>query len=143
MVLYSLAPFTILIVFNVLMLVHVYQSHRRILGTNKTSNSYTTQEDNETNSKKITTTARSPKKSLNQTIIASTLLFIVMTLPTVISSLLWYSWSKTELGNFLINLFDDLTFTYHGLNFFILAIFNRKFRSQIIEITKSIFTTFR
>lgn len=61
-------------------------------------------------------------------------MFIVMTLPTAISSFFFVEWYQTDIGNFLINLFDDLSFTYHGLNFFILILFNKRFRGYVKKI---------
>lgn len=60
-------------------------------------------------------------------------MFIVMTLPIATASFFFVEWVQTEMGNLLINLFDDLSFTYHGFFFFILVIFNKKFRNHFLK----------
>lgn len=121
LVTYSLAPFAFLITINSLMLFHVYRSSKRLKSQTPIISL----------ARKSSVISSSPKQSLNKTIIISTIMFIVMTLPTAISSIYFTEWVQTDEGNLLINLFDDLSFTYHGFNFFILTSFNRKFREML------------
>lgn len=102
------------------MIFHVYRSAKRV---SQTSVSLAM--------RKASISSHTPhKKSLNKTLIVSTITFIILTLPTAIASFYFVDWIQTEEGNLLINLFDDLSFTYHGCNFFILTIMNRKFREM-------------
>lgn len=120
-------PFACLIVTNSLMISHVYKSARRVHNRILKSNSSTATLGSTNKQSK----SDSSKNSLNKTIIASTIMFIIMTLPTAISSFFYAEWNKSDEGKLLINLFDDLSLTYHGCNFFILTIFNRKFRGYL------------
>lgn len=118
--LYSLVPFTVLTIFNILMLMHIYKKSRRLKVT--------------TDAKNSSVPARTRTKSPNKTVVATTILFILLTLPTAIVSILYNNLFTTDYGKFIVNFADDLSFTYHGMNLLILAVFNRKFRTTLVEM---------
>ena len=67
------------------------------------------------------------------------MLFIVLTLPGAIMSGYFYpQLSKSELGGLLFTLCDDITFSYHSLNFFVLLFTNTKFNSELKELFSTI-----
>ena len=68
------------------------------------------------------------------------MLFIVLTLPGAIVSGYYYpELSQSDLGVLLLVLFDDITFSYHSLNFFVLLFTNTKFNSELKELFPAIF----
>ena len=68
------------------------------------------------------------------------MLFIVLTLPGAIISGYYYpELSQSDLGVLLLTLCDDITFSYHSLNFFVLLFTNTKFKSELKDLFPVIF----
>ena len=76
----------------------------------------------------------SKNESMNRTIITVTMLFLVVTLPTAYVSFFFADMIKTDLGYFLIVLFNCVTFSYHGLYFFLLLLSNNKFKREFFKL---------
>ena len=110
---YSLIPFTLLAIFNISL---IYELTKR--------------ENNST----LTSSAQSKanKRALTLTCISFNILFIVMTLPNALVSSFLYNniYNLGDLGNFVIIFCDCLAFTFHGLNFLLLLITNKRFKSE-------------
>lgn len=104
--LYSYIPFVLLAINNML-LIYSIQTHKKKSGAQ-----------------------RQKKKSMNNTIIFITILFIVMTLPSSIASIYFDQLIISSVGSVILIALDALTFSYHGLNFFVLLYTNQKFRND-------------
>nr|QVK45794.1 G protein-coupled receptor [Proales similis] len=73
-------------------------------------------------------------KFLNRMVLFLTALFIAMTLPSAVVSFFYGELYRTPLGNAVVNFIGALTFSYHGLNFFILIASNKRFREQMVQL---------
>lgn len=69
-------------------------------------------------------------KSLTKTIIKTCLLFVLMTLPNAVVSLMYTYLANSELGFLIIRIGDLLSFTFHGFNLFINLYLNKRFRQK-------------
>ncbi|CAF1038529.1 unnamed protein product [Brachionus calyciflorus] len=108
--LYSLAPITILVISNILLISHLYTTRR--------SNGVSVQNDKKKNK----------QDQMTKTIIFMTLLFAVITLSSTV--IMWTFTFFTDYGAFLFRLTDVFCFGYHGLNFIVFYISNNRFRSE-------------
>lgn len=134
--LYSIIPYSILITSSILLLNHVYRSSKRVAHVNMPmpKPSSTT---NASHIKKVSWKTKSENK-FNKAIVVSTIIYILMTLPSAIATFYIHQWWGTDMGNLLINICDDLTLSYHGYVFFVIYVINnRRFRRQL----KQIYTT--
>jgi hypothetical protein len=130
---YSLVPYGILIISNILLLNHVYRSSKRVATRNipTTSTNIVTKTKTLCTIKKDSRMSR-PKKKFNKAIVVSTIIYILMTLPSAIASFYFNQWWGTPVGDLLINICDDLSLTYHGYLYFVIYIvINRRFRGQL------------
>lgn len=116
---YSALPIGLLIFVNSLLFYRVYQARRvsHMALENPTLQS---------------------NRSINRTIVVSTLIFIVMTLPTAISSILYSYLAQKEFVFFSVRLFDTFSFTFHAFYFLILYR-NKKFKKKLIKSFKKCF----
>ena len=65
------------------------------------------------------------------------MLFIILTFPgAIISGYFFIDLIQTDVGSMLLILFDDITFSYHALNFFMLIYTNRKFYAELKFVLK-------
>ena len=65
------------------------------------------------------------------------MLFIIVTLPgAIISGYYFLELSKTDVGSTILVLADEITFSYNGLNFFILLGTNTKFCAELKNLMK-------
>lgn len=71
---------------------------------------------------------------MNKTIITMTIMFLAVTLPTAYASFFFADMIQTDLGYFLIVLFNCITFSYHGLYFFLLIFSNNKFKREVLKL---------
>ena len=76
----------------------------------------------------------SKNESMNKTIITMTIMFLAVTLPTASASFFFADMIQTDLGYFLIVLFNCITFSYHGLYFFLLIFSNNKFKREVLRL---------
>ena len=67
---------------------------------------------------------------MNKTVIFITILFIAMTLPCSIASIYFDQLIISSVGSVVLIALDALTFSYHGLNFFVLLYTNQKFKND-------------
>lgn len=74
------------------------------------------------------------KKSLSFTVLIITTVFIVLTLPNNILNAFFLPLFDTEYGYNIFFLTDCLAFTYHGFNFLLLLITNKRFYAEFKEI---------
>ena len=61
-------------------------------------------------------------------------MFLAVTLPTAYASFFFADMIQTDLGYFLIVLFNCITFSYHGLYFFLLIFSNNKFKREVLKL---------
>lgn len=69
-------------------------------------------------------------KNLTKTIITTCLVFVLMTLPNAIVSLMYTFLANSDLGFLIIRIGDLLSFSFHGFNLFINLYVNKKFRRK-------------
>ncbi|CAF0846824.1 unnamed protein product [Brachionus calyciflorus] len=117
---YSLAPFAILGLANLLLITHLYT-------TRKPHSGQSAQNDKKKNK----------QDQMTKTIIYMTLLFIGITLPNATTTFFFNKLIITDYGSFLIRLFDMFSFSYHGLNFIVFYISNNRFRSEFKKLFSS------
>ena len=116
-ILYSFLPFLMLAITNILLILFLYKlSHVSTLQLNASK------------AKK--------QKSLNITVISLTLIFIVMTSPSALCSIYFEKWIGTQLGAVFITLSDCICFSYHGLNFALLFVSNKKFLREVVNLVR-------
>ena len=63
-----------------------------------------------------------------------TLMYIIMTIPGTLVSIYYGFLIQTDWGTFLLFLGDSIDNSYHGLNFIILLITNKKFLNEAKNI---------
>jgi len=79
-------------------------------------------------------TKNSKNESMNKTIITMTIMFLAVTLPTAYASFFFADMIQSDMGYFLIVLFNCITFSYHGLYFFLLMFSNNKFKREVLKL---------
>lgn len=106
---YSIVPFLILVVVNSLLIYHSLNlSSRKALVRSKNR--------------------RAKHRTMTFTIVILTCMFICCTFPYAIATGYWFlELSTTRSGITVINFFSILSFSYHGLNFVVFFLTNRKF----------------
>jgi hypothetical protein len=83
---------------------------------------------------KSSSTKNSKNESMNKTIITMTIMFLAVTLPTAYASFFFADMIQSDMGYFLIVLFNCITFSYHGLYFFLLMFSNNKFKREVLKL---------
>ncbi len=111
---YSLIPFVLLLLSSLLLIYEINKKTRLVANHQSVSR----HENN---------------KSLNKTIVLIAILFIIMTSPGAIvtSFLNAFLQSSGDLGNFVIEICDCITFSFHALNFLILLLTNKRFAKEV------------
>lgn len=71
------------------------------------------------------------KLQMTKTIIILTITFIVLTLPGAIVSAYYNDIIATEAGDMLINMSDNISFSFHALGFLTLFLSNKQFSAQV------------
>ncbi len=71
---------------------------------------------------------------MNRTVISMTLMYIIMTIPGTLVSIYYGKLVQNDWGTFILYLGDSVDNTYHGLNFIILLITNKKFLNEAKNI---------
>jgi hypothetical protein len=122
LMLYSIIPFILLGLSNLFLLQKSYKSFRY----KKRKSLHESLHRNNTTRKSI----KVRSASFGKTIIFLTLLFFIMTLPTAVVSFFFNRLITTNEGKFFITLSNCISFSYHGLNYFIYNMSNKKFRSE-------------
>lgn len=84
------------------------------------------------------TSSSSKKSSANRTVLAITLLFIVMTFPSTIGNIFYTQWITYEWGLAAILTCDAIDFTYHAISFPVLMITNIRFRQEFLKLASLI-----
>lgn len=78
------------------------------------------------------------ERKFNKAIVVSTVIYILMTLPSALASFYFNEWWDTDIGNLIINICDDLTLSYHGFVFFVVYVVNnRRYRCQLKQMYTS------
>ncbi|CAF1033244.1 unnamed protein product [Brachionus calyciflorus] len=111
---YSLIPFVILSIFNLLLIKSLYKTSLLIHGPN--------------DSKRI------KQNQMTKTVIYMTLVFIVVTLSNATGTVLFNDLIVSDYGSFLIRLFDMMSFVYHGFNFILFYMTNIRFRNEFKKV---------
>ena len=76
------------------------------------------------------------KSSVNITVIALTLLFVVLTFPGSMNDMFYNTWIVQEWGLAVIYTFDSIDFTYHALSFPIVMLSNPRFRCEFRKVLR-------
>jgi hypothetical protein len=71
------------------------------------------------------------QRAINITLIIMTLLFILLTGPNAVCSMLFSQIMKLPNGELIIILLDCITFSYHALNILVLCLSNKEFLRQL------------
>ncbi len=119
--LYSYIPFSLLFFFNIFMVVE-FNIKMRITVSDVSS-------AHNQNRRRL-----SKQRNLNNTTIALTSLFIIMTIPGTLCSIFYDKLIMTDSGTFLLYLGDSINNTYHALNIIILLATNIRFRQETKQI---------
>ena len=78
-------------------------------------------------------------RSLNLLIAIFNACFLIVTLPaSIISCFLYYSLRTSTFGNLILVIINGATFSYHSLKFFILIVYNQKFKKELYSQIKLI-----
>ena len=109
---YSLIPFILIITTNMLLIYEIKKQTGNIKSASKDAKN----------------------KALNRLVIIMALLFIALTLPAAVVTIILNKVLQTSgvVGFVIINLCDCLAFSYHALNFMIVMLTNKRF---MIEVT--------
>jgi hypothetical protein len=117
--LYSLAPFCLLMFSNLLLIKSILPSNMIL---------------NESENKK------KRRKRLTITIIIITFSFLILTTPgAIVSGFLFMNLNSSEIGRLLINILDNISFSYNGLSFIILYLSNSVYSHELKTILSSLF----
>ena len=120
---YSLLPFIVLAVSNAFLLAKIWLSKKKF-------GSRVSEREDQSKAKKI--------DKMNKIVILITILFILFTLPLAFAQFYFTQLFATRHGVFVIFLLDCLSFTYHGLNFFILFFSNHIFKKEVLRLLDSV-----
>ncbi len=114
-------PFTLLAIFNTLLIILLQIKRRRSQGNISSSTNQTSSKTNK-------------QRSLNITVITLTTLFIVMTMFGTLASIYYDTLLESETGLIILYVFDAIATSYHALNFIFLLITNKRFREEALGI---------
>ena len=131
---YSYVPFSLLALANFLLIFSL--RNRGKIGHQSSSAAAATTTGTAANN---VSSKNSKEKSMNRTVIIITLLFIALTCPGAIGSIYYNSLVRTKVGQLILFFLDSLTFSYHGLNFIILLLTNKKFEAEFKAIFYKLF----
>ena len=134
-VLYSYGPFALILVCNILL---IYEFRRKGMALNSQSANFPTSIPR--TSSKI---ANKKKSSMNRTVILITMLFIIMTGPGAVISLLYNKLLALDFGKSIIYLGSAFEMSYHAFSLIILFLTNKKFSNEIKKLIRGEFTLFR
>jgi hypothetical protein len=112
--LYSIVPFMLLLIFNILL---IYEASRSKIRLN-----------------------RHRKLTLSATVIAMTIAFVLFTLPTAIVSAYFniFEFSFSSFEHIKISICNAITYSYHAFNFFILYNTNKRFSRELKALFNAI-----
>ena len=120
--LYSVTPFILLAIFNLLLLQKLLLAHRKNLASRKTPN------------------AIAKKRSMSKTVLFVTSWFILITLPhSITGGYYWENLYGTDYGRLILYVTQSLQFTHHSANFVMLYVVNKKFKKEIKQIFVDLF----
>lgn len=125
---YSLVPFIILFISNLVLVLKL--KSRRLLSarTSKVSTAETPR------ASMASTTSSSRSTRTIKIVVAITTLFILFTLPVACSAFFFTVLFQTDYGVFMVTLFDCISFTYFGCNFFISLYTNLLFKKELFRV---------
>jgi hypothetical protein len=123
LILYSVVPFGLILVLNSLLILKMRSRSLIYIKSFSLSNS---------------SSRKSKRNSMNKTVIILTFLFILMTLPSACASYFFDQLFVSEHGRFIVALCDAISFSYHGLNFVVYFLTNRRFRRKLMNVSKSL-----
>ena len=138
--LYSVIPFILLSISNIFLVQKAYETFARKTkvksdpintNSNINMNSSSLQTNDElTSHNNLNKKKKDKDKSFAFPIFFMTILFLLMSLPSAYVSFNFNSLFATNNGQIVITVSNCLTFSFHGLNFFIYYATNKKFREQ-------------
>ena len=127
--LHAAIPFTLLIVFN-LLIIYKATSYNRAQNVRLAAAAGSSVANTDTGAKR--------KQEMTRTILITTFSLVIFTMPSALLTAFFY---KTvialEAGQMLVNLIDDIHFTFPAFNFFILYWTNKLFAKEIKTIIQS------
>lgn len=130
--LYSLVPFSLIALANTLLVLTMYARRRRSVANYTQQITHVTQQTTTTNTMSENKKLRNER--MNQTLLLMTFAFIALTSPIACASFFFDTLFTTDYGNFIIVLFNCISFSYHGLNFIIMTFSNTMFRKEFFKI---------
>lgn len=123
---YTVVPFTLVFIINLLIIFKITKFSSRSQNNKKAPHSAQVVITPPKSTPSLSRSRRS--KQMNRTILITTFLLIVLTLPGVIASNFFAQIVfEMEVGPILLNLFDNITFSFPALNFLTLLYTNRMF----------------
>nr|QVK45792.1 G protein-coupled receptor [Proales similis] len=128
--LYSLIPFGCIAVTNTAMLIYL-KFRRSKMNQNQVNPSNVHQTTVNSSTKTGSSRSQSRNQAMTASIVLLTVLFIVMTLPSAYVSFAYGFLVSLDYGRTVILICDCITFSYHGLNFYIYFLLNRRFRQEL------------
>ncbi|CAF1044319.1 unnamed protein product [Brachionus calyciflorus] len=115
--LFSIVPFTCLIIINSILIYTAVISKKRKIG--------------------LTNEAIRKKYNMTKTILILTIQFIILTLPSsIISRFFYVTLIKTRVGTIVIFVCDNFSFSFNSLNILTLYLSNKKFNEELRFIFK-------
>ena len=116
MVMYSILPFSLIVVFNSLLIYTILKEKKRV----------STMIDNSAYIRHL-----KKKNKTTRTIVIITFLFILFSLPTASIQGNGYNLlNRTIIGKIIVHFFNLFSFFYQGLNFLMLYFTNKKFKRE-------------
>jgi hypothetical protein len=133
---YAIVPFGLLLAINLMI---IYKATRFSRTQYLSSNNKCPNQEGYNNNK---TTINARKAQMTRTILTITFLYICLTLPPAIITGFFYPnvIALDLIGPMLINLIDNITFSFPAFNFFILLYSNRLFANEFRDMAATAFS---
>jgi predicted secreted protein len=118
---YFLVPFSLLVIFNVLIILKATRFART--------------QQNEASATTSAVAKNGRKTQMTRVVLATTFLLLIISLPgAIMEGYFFLNIFVMDVGPLIINLLDDLTFTFPAFNFFILFYSNKLFAAELKSI---------
>ena len=108
--LYSYAPFAILFIVNIMLIIFIKQKSLQSTSPQSTTNR---------------------KSATNRTIVLVTVLFIVMTGPEALGTIFIDQLFPLSYGQYILFLLDEICFSYHAISIIFLYFTNKRFSNEL------------
>jgi hypothetical protein len=131
--LYSIEPFVFLFLANVALVVKI-KSRKMVAKTTKAANTMHNDGGPTTTHGRVSVSGPSKQKSMNRVIIVTSVLFVLMTLPTATATFLFSIMVQTALGRMLLSFVDCVSLSFNAFNLFIYVLLNKVFRQEFFNL---------